>query len=138
MHFYLWIVIIVLLTFVEVMTVNLTTIWYVIGGVCALIVSLFNESFLAQFGTFAIVGTLTLMVMRTLLKPLLKKGTVPTNADRLIGMIGTVTDDIKKDEIGEVKVDGKLWSAYSSEEIKKDEKVKVVSIDSVKLEVEKI
>ena len=36
----------------------------------------------------------------------------------------------------EVKVDGKLWSAYSDREIKVGSTVKVLSINSVKLKVE--
>ena len=62
---------------------------------------------------------------------------VCTNLDRIIGMKGVVTSDITKNDIGEVKVDGKLWSAYSSSNISKGEYIKVLSIDSVKLKVEK-
>ena len=60
-----------------------------------------------------------------------------TNIDRIIGMKGIVTEDITKDNIGEVKVDGKRWSAYSDTDISKDEYVKILSINSVKIKVEK-
>ena len=39
---------------------------------------------------------------------------------------------------GKVKVKGELWSAISDEPIEKDAKIKVVSINGVKLKVEKI
>ena len=52
-------------------------------------------------------------------------------------MKGIVTMDITKDNIGEVKVDGKRWSAYSDTDISKGEIVKVLSINSVKIKVEK-
>ena len=61
-----------------------------------------------------------------------------TNIDRIIGMKGIVTEDIIKDNIGEVKVDGKKWSAYADTPIKKGENVTILSINSVKLKVEKI
>ena len=54
-----------------------------------------------------------------------------------MGMTGIVTEDITKDHIGEVKVDGKRWSAYSKVNITKGEVVKVISINSVKLYVER-
>lgn len=60
-----------------------------------------------------------------------------TNLDRIIGMKGIVTKDITKDNIGEVKVDGKLWSAYSEEEIPKGNHVQILSINSVKIKVKK-
>ena len=68
----------------------------------------------------------------------IKKNNVSTNIDRIIGMKGIVTEDITKDAIGEVKVDGKRWSAYSNDSINKGEVVKVVKINSVKLYVERI
>ena len=52
-------------------------------------------------------------------------------------MKGIVTMDITKDNIGEVKVDGKRWSAYSDMDISKGESVKILSINSVKIKVEK-
>ena len=52
-------------------------------------------------------------------------------------MKGIVTEDIKKNKSGEVKVDGKLWTAIADKEIKKDSIIKVLSIESVKLKVEK-
>ena len=67
----------------------------------------------------------------------IKKDKVKTNIDRIVGMKGIVTENITKDNIGEVKVDGKKWSAYSDTDISKDEIVKVLSISSTKIKVEK-
>ena len=39
---------------------------------------------------------------------------------------------------GKVKVNGELWSAISDSNIEKDEKIKVISVNGVKLKVEKI
>ena len=51
MDIFLWIMIIVLLTIVEVMTVNLTTTWYIASAVLSLIVSLVSDSFLSEVKT---------------------------------------------------------------------------------------
>ena len=48
-------------------------------------------------------------------------------------MIGIVTKDIKKDEYGEVKVDGKYWTAKADKKILRDSEVEILAIDGVKL-----
>ena len=52
-------------------------------------------------------------------------------------MTGIVTEDISKNIVGAVKVDGKIWSATSNKMIKKGEVVRVLEINSTKLKVEK-
>ena len=61
-----------------------------------------------------------------------------TNLDRVVGMSGICTEEISsKNDVGEVKVDGKKWSAISSSKIKKGDEITVISIDGVKLKVKK-
>lgn len=60
-----------------------------------------------------------------------------TNLDRIIGMKGIVSENIDEMKTGEVKVDGKSWSAISSVPIEKGSIVKVLKIKGVKLEVER-
>ncbi len=138
MNVFIWIIIIVLLTLVEIMTVNLTTIWYVVSAIIALIVAFFSENFMLQFGVFAVVGTILLITTRPFLKKIMVKKKEPTNSDRVIGMEAVVTELIDKNKIGEVKVDGKRWSAYANQKIDVNCVVKILSIDGVKLKVERI
>ena len=138
MDIFIWIVIIILLTLVEIMTINLTTIWYVASAVVSLVISIFTESFMLQFGAFAVIGTILLITTRPFLQKIIVKKKEPTNLDRVIGMEAIVTEAISKNQIGEVRVDGKKWSAYSNETINVNSVVKVLSIDGVKLKVEKI
>ena len=135
---YVWIGIILLLTLLEILTINLTTIWYVAGAILALILSFITDNFFIQFGVFVISGTVFLFTTRPFLTRLMKNDNVKTNFDRIIGMNGVVTVEIKKNSVGEVKVDGKKWSAISNKNIEKDSIVKILSIDGVKLKVEEI
>ena len=52
-------------------------------------------------------------------------------------MEGVVTEEINKLKVGEVKVDGKRWSAISDEKIEVGTTIIVESIDGVKLVVRK-
>ena len=69
----------------------------------------------------------------TLEKILVKKE--KTNLDRVIGMKAIVTEDIDENTVGEVKVDGKNWSAVSEQKLVNGTKVKVLEINGVKLKV---
>ena len=133
-----WLVLFIVLALVELATVNLVSIWFAIGAVITAFVSLEIDNLMIHLAVFTISSILLLLITKPLVKKLKKKETIPTNLDRVIDKTGIVTEDILKDEIGEVKVLGKRWSAYSDKEIKKDNKVKVLSINGVKLKVEEI
>lgn len=137
---YVWLVAIIILGFIEAITEGIVSIWFVISGLLALIVSLFTDVFLIQFAIFVIVGIILMITTRTSVSKYLKVNPVRTNLDRVIGMKGIVTEDIKKDNYGEVRVDGKRWTAYSKDDkvIKKDEFVEILNIDGNKLAVKKI
>ena len=137
MMFYMWLGIILLLTILEISTVNLVSVWFVISGILALLISLFVDNFLIQFGVFVIVGIVLLIFTRKYLSEKLVSKE-KTNLDRIIGMKGVVTEDIDDLVIGEVMVDGKRWSAVSHESLKKGEKVKILKIEGVKLIVERM
>ncbi len=136
--FYLWLIVIIVLTIIECMTVNLVTIWYVASALVSLILSLFIDSFLIQFGVFAILGTIFLLTTRKALNRLIKNKNEKTNLDRVIGMKGIVTEEIKKNDNGEVKVDGKRWTAYADKKIKVDSIVQILEINGVKLKVKEV
>lgn len=135
--FYLWLSIVILLACVEVMTVNLTTIWFVVSGLVAIFVSFITDNFMVQFAVFCLLGILLLITTRPFLKKFLKNGDVKTNIDRIIGMKGIVTEKITSTSLGEVKVDGKRWTAFSEEELDENIPVRIVAIDGVKVKVRK-
>lgn len=136
-YWIIWLLVVFLLSFIEVITVNLITIWFVASSIVALVVSFFVDSFTIQFLVFGILGIFLLLATRKSLKKIFDAEQVPTNADRVIGMTGIVTEEIKKNTVGEVKVDGKKWSAISDATIKVDEEVSIEKIDGVKLVVKK-
>ena len=136
--FWLWMGIVITLALIEIITVNLTTVWFVISGIIAMFISLFTDNYYIQFAIFVIVGTILLIFTKPYFLKLIKIHKESTNLDRVIGMIGIVTLDITKFNPGEVKVDGKRWTAIAEKEIKKDASVRVKKIDGVKIIVEEV
>ena len=133
-----WLVLFVILSLFELITVNLVSIWFAIGAIITTFASLITDNIMIHLAVFTITSILLLLLTKPLVKKLKKKEVVPTNLDRVIGKVGEVTEKIEKDGIGEVKVLGKRWSAYSDKEIEENSKVKVLSINGVKLKVEEI
>lgn len=134
----IWLVIFIVLVIIELLTINLVTIWFAIAAVFALLVDIITRNTMLEIIVFIVSSFLLLLLTKPLIKKIKVKKVEATNLDMVINKVGIVTEDILDDKIGEVKVLGKRWSAYSSTEIKKDEKVKILSIDGVKLKVEKI
>ena len=136
-YWVLWLIVIVILTIMEIATVGLVSIWFIASGVVALILSFFVPNFYIQFATFVVLGIILLITTRPILNKIIVPKKTKTNLDRVIGMTGVVTEEIKKNVVGEVKVDGKKWSAISKIKINVGEEVIIKDIDGVKLIVEK-
>jgi len=134
----IWLVIFIVLVIIELITINLVTIWFAIAAVFALLVDIITRNTMLEIIVFIVSSFLLLLLTKPLIKKIKVKKVEATNLDMVINKVGIVTEDINQDKIGEVKVLGKRWSAYSNTELKKDEKVKILSIDGVKLKVEKI
>lgn len=134
-----WLIVILLCIVFEISTVSLVSIWFIASGIVALIVSYFTDSFAIQMAVFVLLGTFLLLTTRKPLQKMAEKvNKEKTNVDRILDMTGKVTEKIEKNKAGAVKVDGKVWTAISDDEIAVDSIVKVLSIESTKIKVEKV
>lgn len=135
----IWAAVFVLAGFIEATTMDLTSIWFSGGALISLLIAIiFPNSLVAQFLAFTIVSAIMLIFLRPIFKRYLKKNEVRTNADRLVGKNAFCIKAISPDTRGEVKIDGKIWTAVANEEININEKVEVLAIDGVKLVVKKL
>ncbi len=75
-----------------------------------------------------IVGTLILNAHRS---------RVTSGQEGLVGMIGVAQSDFAQGHKGSVFVNGEYWNAIAEDEIKKDEEVRVVSVDNLVCRVRK-
>lgn len=137
---YIWLAIIIFMAVCEIATAQLVSLWFVIGGIAALITSLFVDDFLIQIIVFIIVTVVSLLLTRPFIKKIKKIDVVPTNVDRFIGKKGKVVAEINNElGIGQVNIEGNIWSARSSdsEVINEGEEVTIEKIEGVKLIVNK-
>lgn len=134
---YIWFGIAVFMAIIEGATYQLVSIWFVIGAITAAVVSIFvPDNIWLQVLLFAVVSLIALLVTRPFVKKVTHTKKLPTNADRYIGMQGFVKTDIDNSEgVGQVNINGSVWSAKSENGsvIKEGTKVTVKKISGAKL-----
>lgn len=133
-----WMIIFIALIVIELCTVNLVSIWFAVGALASFVLSFWVSDFTWQILLFIVVSLISLLLTKKFVQKVRGGEIVKTNLDRVIGQIGIVTEEIAKLEPGEVKVDGKKWSAVSTKKIKVGSKVEILSIDGVKLNVKEV
>ena len=121
-----WLVLLLLFSLGEALTVGLTSIWFAAGALAALVCAL-------------VVSVLCLLAVRPLAKKFINNKVQPTNADRILGTEAQVTENI--DNIqgkGAVTIGGVAWSARSEDgtPIPAGSLVRILRIEGVKVFVE--
>lgn len=135
---FVWFGIIIVAAVIEAATMDLSSIWFSVGGLFALLVAIFLPDYIAvQAILFIVASTVLLIFLRPIFKEHMRKNEIKTNADALVGKVAVCQKEIKDGQRGEVKIEGKIWTAISNEDIAVDEKVIVLAIKGVKLVVRK-
>ena len=135
-YYILWAIAIVVFAVLEAITTQLVSVWFIVGSAAALISVKFNAPLFVQLIVFVAVSGITLILTRPLIKKRLKPKNEPTNADRVIGQTGVVIEKIDNmSAVGQVKVDGQIWTARCIDDTVIDEgkQVEIKRIDGVKL-----
>jgi len=136
-----WLAIIVITGIAEALTTGMVTIWFMAGGLLALICRFMNLSVITQVLVFIFSSFLFLILTRPLIKKYFNSKKVQTNADSLIGKTAIVIKPIQPHITGLVKIQGQIWTAVNSDNnypIEDNEEVIVIGIEGVKLIVKKI
>ncbi len=131
----IWALLIVGFAVVEGMTLGLTSIWFAIGSIFALIASMIKLPFLAQVIVFLASSIVMLIYTKPIAQKQLKVGATKTNVEELIGLKGFVVKKIEEHAPGQVKVKGQIWTAISEDgsEMDLDREVTIVLVEGVKL-----
>ena len=135
-YYILWAIAIVVFAVLEAITTQLVSVWFIVGSIAALISVKLGAPLYVQLIVFVAVSAVTLILTRPLIRKHLKPKNEPTNADRVIGQTGVVTETIDNvSAVGQVKVEGQIWSARSSDDtlIEEGKQVEIKRIDGVKL-----
>lgn len=136
----IWVTLIIVSIVVELITEDLVIIWGTCGAIIAFIAAALKAEVWLQLLLFALSTLLFIILLGPIVKKRRKKETIRTNADRLIGMVATVTEDFSNNEIGKVSVNNQIWRATSmnNESFVEGEKVQIEALSGAKVVVSKI
>lgn len=134
-----WLALLIIFAVAEAATVGLTSVWFAVGSLGALVCALAGGNIWLQLGIFIVLSLVCLVALRPLAKKYLNTRVEPTNADRVIGQEARVTQDIDNIQgTGAVTIGGVTWTARSEHDtpIPAGAMVRVLRIEGVKVIVE--
>lgn len=135
----LWIVILVLAIIIELISYGLISIWFIPSIILTIVLKAFGlNNIYIEIMIVLSLSTVLLIFTRPLVVKFLKPQNIKTNFDRILDMKGKIIKKVNLNDFGIVKVDGKEWRCYASKEIEVGKIVKIIKIDSNKLEVEEV
>ena len=123
-----WVFAIIVLFFIEIISVGFICIWFIIGGIAALIVSCFSNSLIFQMIVFVVVSIAAYLVSLLIEKLFVSKTSV-VPSDKLVGKVGEVSRKVGKNSHGEVEVNGKYFTACSNHSIDEGKKVRILKVE---------
>lgn len=133
---YVWLILAGIFVIAEIATVGFLIFWLSLGSLCAMVTSFFTDNLIIQTAVFVVTSALFILCTRPLAKKLEKTdNNLTTNASSIIGKKAIVVKEINPTlGVGQINVDGQVWSAKSNGEtvISEGTEVSILSIDGVK------
>lgn len=109
-----WLIVVIAFGIVEAATLGLTSVWFAVGALAAMVCALCHGALWLQIVLFVVVSGGCLVFTRKKVQSKFNENRQKTNADRIIGHRGVVLEEIDPQNArGTVKVDGSIWSARS-------------------------
>jgi membrane protein implicated in regulation of membrane protease activity len=133
-----WLGLFLLAVIFEAATVDFVAIWFAVGSIPAFILALIGAPIWLQVTVFLLITIFLIAFTRPYMLKYFKTNQIKTNVYSVIGKTATVSEIIKPNEIGAVKLRGQVWSAISDTKIEVGAEVRILEIEGVKLIVEAI
>lgn len=135
----IWLVVVIGFGVAEAATLGLTSIWFAVGALAAMVCAMVHAPLWLQIVVFVAVSLLCLAFVRKHFQGRFNRNREKTNADRILGHRGLVLEAIDNQQAaGTVKVDGTVWTARSKsgQPIPAGAEVRIDAIEGVKVIVE--
>ncbi len=136
----IWLIIAGLFFIGEIATVGFLIFWFGVGALVAMLVSLFTSNVIIQTSVFVISSAILLFATKPFVKKFIDVKSTNTNAFSIIGKKALVRKEINSNSVGQIKINGEIWSAESenNEIIPEGSEVEIVKINGVKAIVKPI
>lgn len=131
-----WLILFVILTGVELITMGLTSIWFAVGALAACLASALGANWIVQAIVFIVVSIVILLFVRPFAVNYINNNPEKTNVESMEGKLGEVTVAINNVQAtGTVKIEGMDWTARTEDNtlIDEGELVRVLRVEGVKV-----
>jgi len=134
-----WAVLFILTLVIEIVTVELVSIWFSVGSLIAFILALCGVGITVQIIVFLAVSIVLLASLRWVCMKFLKNSKEKTNLDSLVGQVFKLSKAIAEEDPGEIKVNGVVWRVVekNNDLAEVGEKVRILEVQGNKFLVEK-
>lgn len=133
--FYIWLAVIILLVIIEIISINLTSISFIISGVLTLFISLIYDNFIVQISLFVLLGILFQIILKQYLIDFIEDMKEKRKNKEVFVPVATVTKEITKTKLGEVEMDGKFYPAGADKKFKVGSIVLIVEVNRERVKV---
>ena len=134
---WVWIGVVAVSLIVEALSMDMTSIWFAVGGLFSLILwAIIPDQIVWQVAVFLVISALCIIFLRKIAKRILfQKPTVATNIDKMIGTHTKLLESIKENAPGTLKINGVVWTAISlnDKEIEGGTEVEIIQIEGNKM-----
>lgn len=140
MDILIWLGLFLIFLVAEVLTVGLISIWFAVGALISLLLSIVNVPMLVTIPIFVLTSIVTMLAIRPIAKKHFNKKTSKTNVEAMAGKTARVVERIDNAMgSGRAVLNGLEWMARSEsgEVIETEAYVTVIRVEGVKLIVTK-
>lgn len=133
---WIWLAVTVIAIVVEIITPELVSLWFAIGGIVGIAFSFIpGLPWWGEIIIFAVLSMILLLSLRPVLSKYLKRKSLATNVDRLIGQDIRMITQADFDNLGTAKIGDVVWSVKSENQssLLADEIVRIVAVYGNKL-----
>ena len=116
MWLYIWLAVTATALIVEFITAELVSIWFVGGGLVAMLLAGLGLDWYFHLPAFIVVSLALMLCLRRVAMKRLVKDDVKTNAETVIGKDFVLLKNIGFNQAGEIKINGIVWTAVAEDE----------------------
>lgn len=115
MWIWIWLAIIVVCMVVEALTLEMVSVWFILGSLVALILAGCGVPVMYQVLTAIILSLICMFSFRRLALKLLKKDNQKLNMERTFGERTKLLTPITEDNLGTIKINGIVYNAKTED-----------------------
>lgn len=130
-----WLVLALVLLVIEVCTVSLVSIWFVVGALAAALLAWMHVGIVFQITAFILISAVLFYFCKDWLYQFFRFRHDRSGAVQILGQTGQVTTSIAPGHDGRILVNGQDWKASSSQLLEAGCKVKITGMHGVTLDV---